>query len=274
MGTSRSYPGPMDKNPLLPPDAPPPLEDDGDGQPERSEDDRPTWASVKRAMTKLARSGSHGGASRPALAKLGSRFVGAKGGSRTAATAAAAGRRSALSLGGFLAQVAQAGLDTALNARGLAAATGQPIEFLLDQLLNALAPVGESLEEQIARLAMSKTLDELFETALESGDIAALAQLSESDAVRALEIYLTHYINTTLMQALSDRNEANSPAAAQAAAVEDDIKAYVKDTVRLDMDALDRSPNELLQMDWSGHDGKVFIDRIFVDAFKLMEEGA
>jgi hypothetical protein len=264
----------MDRNPLLPPDAPPPLEDDGDGQQERSEDDRPTWASVKRAMTKLARSGSQGGASRPALAKLGSRFVGAKGGSRAAATAAAAGRRSALSLGGFLAQATQQGLDTALSARGLAAATGQPIEFLLDQLLNALAPVGETLEEQIARLAMSKTLDELFETALESGDIAALGQLSEADAVRALEIYLTHYINTTLMQALSDRNEANSPAAAQAAAVEDDIKAYVKDTVRLDMNALDRSPNEILQMDWSGHDGKVFIDRIFVDAFKLMEEGA
>lgn len=273
MGTSKSYPGPMDRNPLLPPGAPPPLEDGGNDSLDQADDERPTWASVKAAMTRLAKSGNRGAAARPAIGKIASRFVRAQGGARSAARSAAAGRRSALNLGSFLARVSQSGIASALRTWNLTASLGEPVEFLFDQLLDALAPAGESIEEEIARVAMSKTLDEVFENAEEAGGIETLDQLSEREVVGVMEIYLAHYINTRLMQALSDRNEAKSLIAGDAASIEQDIKRYVRELVVLDMREIDTMPGAVLGTDWAGHEGRAFIDRIFVDAFRLIEDG-
>ena len=191
--------------------------------------------------------------------------------SSSASTAAPAGRQGAARLGQFLTQIARDGLNAALQARGLAGVAGQSVEFLLDQLLDKLAPPGESLEQEVARLAMSRTLDELFEEVLEGEGIASLDRMSEEQAAHALELYLVHYINARLMQALSDRNEAKCADAEQAVALEEDIKDYVRDTVHFDMEALSLAPGELLALDWPGQQGNSFVERVFVTAFNMLE---
>lgn len=272
MGTSKSYGGPAGRNPLLPPGAPPPLED---GRPEPlpgQEDEQPTWAAVKSAMTRLVTSGLQGASARPTIGSIGSRFVAAQGGARGAARASAAGRRSAAKLGAFLGQIASGGSAAAFNALHVGLQAGRPVEAILADLLEAMAPVGPGLEDSIARMAMSKTLEELLEKALLADDLASLDDMSEADAIGALERFLSHYISTQLMQRLSDRIEANSPNAARAHAIERDIKFYIADLVKIDVTALNSLPGGVLAVDWSGAEGRAFVDRIFVDAYALVAE--
>jgi hypothetical protein len=272
MGTSKSYRGPMDGHPLLPPNAPPPLQDGREDIAEIPIEDRPSWASVKGAMTRFAKSGKTGQAARDAVRDISSSYVKAHGGARATALSAEKGRAGARNLGAFLGQMSTGGLGQVLRTWGLASATGQSVDVLLDQLLNVLSPVGESLEAEITRLAMAKTLDEVLENAMQAGGLDALDNITEAEAIQVLGVYLTHYINTRIMQALSDRNEAKSGDATRAASVESEVRDFVRDVVILDLREVDTAPGIVLQMDWQGEAGRAFVDRIFVVAFKLLQD--
>jgi len=271
MGTSKSYGGPTGRNPLLPPGAPPPL--DGDGAVPRIPpvDALPQWGPVKAAMSRLAGSGRHGADAAKGVAAVGSRYVQAQGGARGATRAAVAGRRSAVALGQFLSAAAGRGIASAMRAFPISAFQGQPIEVLLEALVNALAPTGVGIEEEVARRAMAETLDDLLEKCVNADGVVDLDRLSANLSFDVLVDFLVHYIDVRLMQTLSDRNEAKSSGSMDAVATEADVRQYIRDTVKFDLEAVADDGTSIADIDWAGPAGRAFIDRIFIQAHALME---
>src|SRR6266849_6664433 len=159
MGTSSSSGGPTDTSPLLPPwaDPLPPIDnflpsDWGKPGPEPSvpQDTNAdpihppaiavpsivpaTWTSAKGALSRLARGRSSSGSFAPSFR----RYVGARGGGRTAAHTASSGRAVTGAFGGFLADVIRDGVVGAANTLGLGDFVGRDAEFVLASFIDLL----------------------------------------------------------------------------------------------------------------------------------------
>jgi hypothetical protein len=228
---------------------------------------------VKAAMSRLAASGRHGADAARGVAAVGSRYVQAQGGARGATRAAVAGRRGAVALGRFLSDAATRGVSAAMRAFNISSFTGQPVETLLEALVNALAPTGVGIEEEVARRAMAETLDDLLERCVNADGVVDLDRLSENLSFDILVDYLAHYIDVRLMQALSDRNEVKSSGSVDAIATEADVRQYIRDTVKCDLDSATEDGRSIANIDWSGPEGRAFIDRIFIQAHSLLQAG-
>jgi hypothetical protein len=128
-----------------------------------------------------------------------------------------------------------------------------------------LAPDGAQLEEAAARAAMTDTLAELFqERGVFDGGLEALQGLTADDARIILGRFVAHYINERLIQVLAKALE-NRPAH-EVVRLEGEVWSYVENTVRLDLSNVD-----VLHIDWNGPDGQTLVERIFVEAYKLIE---
>ena len=286
MGTSTSYGGPTGENPLLPPWAPPPPEDDnreGEAPPPTSPDtiqpeqERPEspeqeglqpqpakpipWAIPKRSLSLFASSKNQSNL-RSAIRG----YVRAQGGSRRAAHAARAGRTSAQRLGGFLSSIVNEGIDTAARSLGLQEFIGQDANVLLATFVDQIAPDGALLEEAAAREATIQTLDELFQEYVVGEDGLDGLNALDSDGVQyTLERYLSNYIYTRLIQVISQGVESRGTD--ELIRVENEVKDYVFSTVHLDI----INKTDVLSVDWNGQEGHDFVERIYQEGHELIE---
>jgi len=313
MGTSKSYDGPADHTPLLPrwaqapePIPIPPSEPVPTEPPEPTETNSPPegepanaetpidadpltpslapspapppipiaapalpafatpWKSARLAMTAFSK---HGGAARARSA--GQRYVRARGGSRRAAQAAASGRATTAALGGFLSNVASRGFSDAARTLGLSLLVGQSATSVLNAILNALAPTGASNEEAIARRATAEVLADLFERyGVQEGGTDRLDNMPAADVAAATEKSVAAYIYQRWLLELGKRIDQGAYSDREAVRMEREVKAYVRDLVRIDLRGRD-----ILTIDWNGVDGQQFCQRIFQEAYALLENG-
>lgn len=277
MGTSASYGGPGKGGSLLPPWAPqaPAAGGEGtqgtDGSTAGSGQDgsvQPsvTWGAAKARLTRFATSGgTQTRAGRTHLRRAGRYFVRAQGGGRRAARAATAGRATARRLIGFLGAVVARGPEVAAREFGLEGFLGQSVEILLAAIVDRIAPEGGRLEQAAARAALTETLSEVLrEKGVADEGIEALQGLTRDDATSILERFVARYIDQRLIQVLAKTLE-NLPNV-EVIQREKEVWEYVKNTVRLDLASLD-----VLRVDWNGIEGKIIIERIFTEAYKLLE---
>ena len=68
------------------------------------------------------------------------------------------------------------------------------------------------------------------------------------------------------VQELGRRLEENAYTADEAVRLERDVRAFIEETVRLDMTRIDP-----LAVDWAGPDGQRFVEQIFTDAYDMLE---
>lgn len=54
----------------------------------------------------------------------------------------------------------------------------------------------------------------------------------------------------------------------EAIRLEDEVKDYVRDAVRLEI-----GDRNILQIDWAGDEGRRIIDRLYEEAYSFIEEG-
>lgn len=305
MGTSSSFGGPSGRTPLLPPwaqdgepppdptvpanpdplpdpDAPPREPQDGgegdDGTPlpvapavppqpptPAAPAGLPTvsWAAAKRGVTAYTSSqGDRGG-----LRNAASRYVGARGGSRTAARAAQAGRAATARVGGFLSGVAARGFADAARALGLTAHLGQGVERVLAAIANALAPDGATQEEAVARQAVNETLAYLYERyGLADGDLTKLDAMDRAGVAEAVGVSVAAYIYHRWVQELGRRIEENAFSAQEAVRLERDVRAFIAETVQFDLTRVDA-----VSLDWGGPAGQRFVEQIYADAYAMLE---
>lgn len=290
MGTSSSYGGPTGTNPLLPdwaqPDTPASTPDDtavdGDGNGEGEKDspdsqstDQPAggtqppqtptvnFRGAKSSMTRFVSGGEGNGN----VGRVGRNYVAARGGSRRSAQAATSGRSSTARLGSFLSSVASQGVAAAAREFGLGELAGRSAYEVFAAIANRLAPSGATLEEAAARHAVDDALLGLYRKYdLENTDLLSLDQM-DGEAIRdAVESSVSAYIYHRWLQELGDRIEENAVTADQAVRLEREVREYVEQTVRLDLRNIDA-----LTLDWNGNEGRRIVERIYQEAYGLIE---
>lgn len=293
MGTSKPYDGPGDKTPLLPdwaqdgdepddggdappqppPDAPPgdePLpppppfptpDPDGPPLPPPDPELRP-WNKAKRSMGRFATTGA-----RADLRSAGRNYVRARGGSASAARAATAGRAATTGIVGFLSDVASRGIDAALRSIGLGDVIGRPVEAVLAAIVNALAPAGVTLDEVTARRTTDEVLVAVFEKygAVEE-DVRKLNEMDAAGVEEAFRLSVAEFIFQRWMLELGKRVEDKAVTAREARRLELEIKSYVVEATKLDLQGRD-----LLTTDWQAPENQRLIEDIYREAYRLLE---
>lgn len=296
MGTSKSYDGPKDRTPLLPPWA---FSEANNGAqplptspdifiPEQSAGQQPSAApssqepssstespqpapgnSWRTAKVSLGKAISESGRGKEAFARPVRKYVGALGGARNASRTSTTGKASTARLGQFLSSVSSRGLNETLERFGLRSVIGKDAETVFAAISNALAPEGSSREQAIARSAVNETLELVYEQVLLSdGDLTKLDRMGTQEITDALEIAVSGYIFHRWLGELEIVLEKKSISAKAAVRLERDMREYIRESVQLDMRDID-----VLKMDWDGAAGRQFIDKLFSEAYKILEEG-
>lgn len=265
MGTSSSYAGPSGKNPLLPPWA----NDDfsADGEPQTTELPLPNlgWRGPKTIMGRLAR-GTGGGASAHSLRSLGRSYVGASGGSRTAARAAQTGRKMTARLGAFLSAGLRDGFADALDRLGLRWLVGQDAETALAAFVELLAPDGALRDEAVARTAIIATLSDLFTAYDLAGEgIEALDRMDADGLGQVVELSVVNYVSASMQQVLANRIELGTLPEPEANRLMDEVRDFIGEIVKLDFVGVD-----LIQVDWEGPEGRQLVRGIYEEAYRLV----
>lgn len=281
MGTSTSHGGPKDKKPLLPSWALPSDDTNGNDAPflgDDVENETPavneqetaephyTWQSAKKQMTNFASTGG----SREGIAKAGSAYVSAKGGARAATASAVTGRRVAAKVGTFLGAISSRGIQDAFASLGFIAAVGESAEIVFAKIANALSPAGATREEVAARKAVDDVLCDLYGKFIRDGeDISTLDRMTEEDIRDSVEQCVSSYIYHRWLEELGFRIEKGAITENEAIGLENQMKDYVKECV-----SLETSQIEVLKLNWQGAQGQHIIDRVFQDAYSILEAGA
>jgi len=201
------------------------------------------------------------------LGRVGRSYVKAKGGARAAAKSAVAGKRATARLGGFLSDIVKYGIARAMSNLGLQEIVGKSAEVVLAAIAQVLSPPGSTLEEHIARRAVNETMTAVFEKyGANQDDIYKLDAMDEAGVREVIIDCVQNYIYQRWLQELGDRIEKHAMTAQQAVRLERDVKAYVKEAVKLDLGNVD-----VLSVDWNSPQIRNTIESIYTDAYGMLE---
>jgi hypothetical protein len=166
-----------------------------------------------------------------------------------------------------LSDVANNGIAAALQRIGLQNFAGQPVLNILTAILNAVSPVGASIEDTISRRAADAALTAMFEKfAVLDGGMERLNQMDAHDVEEAFEITVTEYIFQKWMLELGKRLEEGTVTPEDAIRLEQQVKDYVVEIVDIDLGDWD-----ILRSDWSSDDAQRFIEDIYGQAYNFLE---
>lgn len=286
MGTSSSSPGPKRPPDLLPPwgnpgspgnpaspqdttpqdgnipsDGVNPNAQPGDGQnPNGVPAQKPvSWSVPKGAMTRFA----HGGGS---LGAIGRSYVSAGGGARGRAASARAGRQTTGRFAGFLVSGVRNGFVQAARDLGLTNLVGRDIQFVLASFVDLIAPSGATIEDAVARKALTDTTWEVFQTyGVNVEGITALDRLGREDITSIIALYISNYVNERLQEELYFRVERGALDEDTANQYAEQIKGFIAGVVKLDFQNMDA-----FRVDWQGNEGKEIIEKKYQEAYALL----
>ena len=268
MGTSGSYGGPGGGPGLLPDWAFPPEaagQPPGTQQPPSQLPVPPAlvgpWIAAKTNLTRYA-----SGSSRSPREAARS-YVAAKGGARSAMRHATSGRAMVAGMAFFLTTAATKGIGVAFETLGLSGIVGQNAEVVLAAIANAIAPDGSSLESSAARKATADLLAALYDRYFsDAGDLTAFEEMKADDIREVVEESVSAYIYNRWLQELGLSIEKGAVSIAEAIRLERELKAYVRECVRLEL-----AERDALAINWSGREGHQIIESVFQDAYALLE---
>ncbi|WP_434981083.1 hypothetical protein [Daejeonia sp. YH14] len=246
MGTSSMYGGYSNggsqNNPLIPPDFEDnEQEDTQNPESQNSENQDPEqdveadstkqqerqtveWSNAKNFMSKVA-----SGKSTNVKGAV-SRYVKAYGGAKSASKNAVGGIKTTINLGNFVKSISEQGLKETLDAYKINYQDKSTKE-ILNELINILSPSPKTKEDAISRKALILTMEVLYELIeKETLEIEAIENL---DVNIIIPTYIEVYIYQKLINDLGSRIESNSKSAADAVALEKDIKEYIHSKIEI-----------------------------------------
>lgn len=219
------------------------------------------WQLARTALTSVTRRGGSGGRMRRAA----TRYVRAKGGARRAAAQATSGRASTARLGGFLSDVAARGFAEAARSLGLEV-IGQAADVVLAAILNAIAPAGNTDDDATARRAINETLCDLMQRhGAVDGGVEQLNALTADGVKNAIQSSVSAYVYQCWLLELSKQVEQNAVSADRAVRLEREVRVYVRDLVKLNL-----QDRDVLRIDWAGTEGRRFTQDIYEQAYGLL----
>lgn len=225
------------------------------------------WTVARGAMTRFANrtAGS-------SVRKAAKNYVRTLGGSRGASRSASRGISSGRTLVSFLGSVSRLsggnGLNPTLTQLGLSAFIGQSSEETLAKIANAIAPIGATNDEAIARDAIIATLDQLYTKILENGgDITTMESLTPEMIKETVIEYVGIYIFKKWVYELGIAVEKNTVTEKQAIHMENEIKDFIRAEVKLSL-----ANKDVRDFDMNNPANKQIIDSIFTIAYSTLEQ--
>ncbi len=289
MGTSSIYTGPSG-NPLLPddfedsPNSKPQNGDDnsqdqddgnGDGesddnkQSDNNEENRGNnqenhnkrnWRNAKNFMSRYA-SGTSSNYKRAVAS-----YVKALGGSKRASRSASSGIRSTSSLGQFLSSSSTQGVRETLSQYNVEFEGRTAKEILID-VINHIAPVPVTKEDSVARKALLRTLEVLYEKLEdENNDISTLEKIDKKLLNEMIPIQVESYIYERIINDLGSRIESKLSSPADAISKEKELKEYINSKVDTTLKDKDFS-----QIDFNNTMNKE-VEGLYEQCYKVIED--
>lgn len=285
MGTSSMYTGPS-KNPLLPSDfedSSSPDSPDNDNPKESNEDNQNgndetvdnndssdnqqninnaevSWTTAKKNMSRYA-SGTSKNYKRAV-----SSYVKAHGGAKNAAKSASGGIRSTVNLGQFLTSSSNQGIRETLSQYQIDY-EGRTAKDILTDVINQLAPIPVTKEDSVARKALIRTMEVLYEKIEdENNDITTLDKIDKDLLNDMIPIQIESYIYERIINDLGSRIETNSSSPTDAISKENEIKEYINSKVETTLNGKDFS-----RLDFNNNLNKE-VENLYKQCYKVMED--
>ncbi|PKQ62178.1 hypothetical protein BZG01_17825 [Labilibaculum manganireducens] len=285
MGTSSMYNGPSG-NPLLPddfedtsfPDSPEsdnPQEsneetqngndesdngDDGQENQQNSNNIDSSWSTAKKNMSRYA-SGTSNNYKRAVAT-----YVKAHGGAKRAAKSASSGIKSTASFGQFLINSSNQGIRETLSQYKIDY-EGRAAKDILNDVINRLAPVPVTKEDSVARKAIIRTMEVLYERIDdENKDISTLDKIDKELLNDMIPIQIESYIYERIINDLGSRIETKSSSPADAISKEKELKEYINSKVETTLKG-----NDFSQIDFNGNVSKE-VESLYNQCYKVMED--
>lgn len=282
MGTSSMYTGPSD-NPLLPPDfedtLSPENEDNNEELDNTNEENQNesndldstnednydnedksnnnAWSDAKSNMSRLASGNSTNNR------RVISSYVKAYGGAKKASKTATSGIKSTASLGGFLSGSYRRGIQNVLEDYKIAY-EGRSAKEILTDVINIIAPVPITKEDSVARKALIRTMEVLYEMIEdENNDITTLEKIDKELLNRIIPIQIESYIYERIINDLGYRIETKSTSPKDAINLENEIKDYIKSKVETTLKGTDFSKFEFKEKK---------VESLFNQCYRVIED--
>lgn len=285
MGTSSMYTGPS-KNPLLPRD----FEDTSSSNPtdnenpkESNEDnqngsndkddnndsnnnqqntnsDNNNWSTARNNMSRYA-SGTSDNFKRAV-----SSYVKAHGGAKNAAKTASSGIRSTAKFGRFIINSSNQGIRETLSQYQIDY-EGRTAKDILTDVINKLAPIPITKEDSVARKALIRTMEVLYEKIEdENKDISTLDKIDKALLNEMIPIQIESYIYERIINDLGSRIETKSSSSADAINKENELKDYINSKVEATLNGTDFS-----KLDFTKNIEKE-VASLYNQCYKVMED--
>ena len=192
-----------------------------------NENQNSNWTQAKKSMSKYA-SGNGGSNGRKVAVR---EYVKGHGGSSNAARSAKSGIRTTINIGDFFDNVSRKGINQVLNDYKIPFEGRKPKEILND-IINAIAPIPNTNEDAVARKALIDTMSIIYEKFDdENKDISLLDSKDINIADILITKYFETYIYERLLNELGSRIEKNTENSAAAAKIEKELKEYIETKV-------------------------------------------
>lgn len=285
MGTSSMYSGPS-KNPLLPrgfedtsssnpTDNENPTESNEDNQNGNNDTDNnndsnnnqqntnsenDNWSTAKSNMSRYASGTSNN------YKKAVSSYVKAHGGAKNAAKTASGGIRSTANFGRFIINSSNQGIRETLSQYQIDY-EGRTAKDILTDVINKLAPIPITKEDSVARKALIRTMEVLYEKIEdENKDISTLDKIDKALLNEMIPIQIESYIYERIINDLGSRIETNSSSPADAINKENELKEYINSKVEATLKGTDFS-----KLDFTKNIEKE-VASLYNQCYKVMED--
>lgn len=190
----------------------------------KQEEQTVEWSNAKTFMSKVASGKSSN------IKGAVSQYVKAYGGAKSASKNAVGGIKTTINLGNFVRSISEQGLKETLEAYKIDYKDKNTKE-ILSELINILAPSPSTKDDAVSRKALIITMEVLYELIeKENLEIEAIEKL---DVNIIVPTYIEAYIYQKLINDLGSRIESNSKSAADAVALEKDIKEYIHSKIEI-----------------------------------------
>jgi hypothetical protein len=212
----------------------------------------------------MGRVASAGG--RAAIGAAARSYIRAKGGARQAARSARASRAATVAFGGFLTDAVRHGLGEALRRLG-GLVLGKDAMAAFAVIVDAIAPAGAQPEDASARKGIIEALWQLYDKlSVQEGGWEKLEAMDAESVSAALETAVVECVYARWIQEVGIALERKAPTPQAARRREREVKQYVRESVRLDF-----AGKDVLAIDWTGSDGRRFVESKFAEAYAIFE---
>jgi len=218
------------------------------------------WTTAKKNMSKYA-SGTSSNYKRTV-----SSYVKAYGGAKNAAKSASGGIKSTASFGQFLINSFNQGIRETLSQYQIEY-EGRAAKDILIDIINQIAPVPVTKEDSVARKAIIKTMEVLYERIDdENKDITTLDKIDKEFLNEMIPIQIESYIYERIINDLGSRIEIKSSSPADAISKEEELKEYINSKVETTLRGIDFS-----QIDFNKNVNKE-VENLYNQCYKVMED--